>query len=39
MVKNKAQEFCLGYDVVMKLCNDVSGKNHVYCDNLFTSVW
>ena len=29
----------LGYDVVMKLCKDISGKNHhVYCDNLFTSV-
>ena len=32
-------EFGLGYDVVMKLCKDISGKyHHVYCDNLFTSV-
>ena len=32
-------EFSLGYDVVMKLCKNVSGKNHhVYCDNLFTAV-
>ena len=32
-------EFGLGYDVVMKPCKDISGKNHhVYCDNLFTSV-
>ena len=32
-------EFGLEYDVVMKLCKDISGKNHhVHCDNLFTSV-
>ena len=29
----------LVYDVVMKLCKNISGKyHHVYCDNLFTSV-
>ena len=29
----------LGYDVVMKLCEQIRGKNHhVYFDNLFTSV-
>ena len=29
----------LGYDVVMKLCQDLVGKkHHVYFDNLFTSV-
>ena len=29
----------LGYDVVMKLCEQITGKNHhVYFDNLFTSV-
>ena len=32
-------EFHLGYDAVMKLCKDISGKyHHVYCDNLFTSI-
>ena len=32
-------EFGLGYDVVVLLCKDISGKNHyVYCGNLFTSV-
>ena len=35
----KTLEFCLGYDVVMKLCKDIAGKyHHIYCDNLFTSV-
>ena len=35
----KNTEFGLRYDVVMKLCKDISGKNyHVYSDNLFTSV-
>ena len=34
----KLFEFGLGYDLVMKLCKDISGKNYVYCDNLFTSV-
>ena len=30
---------CLGYDVVMKLCQDLVGeKYHVYFDNLFSSV-
>ena len=39
LVNRKTLEFGLGYDVVMKLCKDISGKNHhVYCDNLFTSV-
>ena len=29
----------LGYDVVMKLCEQINGKyHHVYFDNLFTSV-
>ena len=29
----------LGYDVVMRLCEQITGKNyHVYFDNLFTSV-
>ena len=29
----------LGYDVVMKLCRNIFGKNHhIYCDNLFTSI-
>ena len=37
--QQKNSEFGLGYDVVMKLCKDISGKyHHVYCDNLFTSV-
>ena len=31
-------EFSCGYDVVMKLCKDVSGKITVYCDSLLTSV-
>ena len=32
-------EFSFGYDVVIKLCKDISGKyHHVYCDNLFTSI-
>ena len=39
MVDRKTLEFGLGYDVVMKLCKDISGKYHcIYCDNLFTSV-
>ena len=34
----KTLSFGLGYDVVMKLYKDISGKNHyVYCDKLFTS--
>ena len=37
--QQKKSEFGLGYDVVMKLCKDISGKkHHVYCDNPFTSV-
>ena len=36
---NRKTQFDLGYDVVMKLCKDISEKyHHVYCDNLFTSV-
>ena len=32
-------EYGLGYDVVMKLCQEITGKyHHVYFDNLFTSV-
>ena len=32
-------EYGLGYDVVMKLCQEITGKyHHVYLDNLFTSV-
>ena len=32
-------EFGLGYDLVMKLCKNIAGKNHhVCCDNLFTLV-
>ena len=39
MVDRKTVEFGLRYDVVIKLCKDISGKYlHVYCDNLFTSV-
>ena len=35
----KLFEFGLGYNVVMKLCKDISGKyHHIYCGNLFTSV-
>ena len=38
-VNRKTLEFGLGYDVVMKLCKDISAKYHlVYCDNPFTSV-
>ena len=34
---SKTLELGLGYDVVIKLCKDISGKNkHVYCNNLFT---
>ena len=37
--QEKKPEFGLGYDVVLKLCKDLSGKyHHFYCDNLFTSV-
>ena len=37
--QQKNSEFGLGYDVVMNLCKDLSGKyHHVYCDYLFTSV-
>ena len=29
----------LAYDVVMKLCQHIAGKNHhLYCDNYFTSI-
>ena len=39
LINSKTLEFGLGYDVVMNLCKDIFGKNqHVYCDNLFTSV-
>ena len=37
--QQKNSEFGLGYDVVMKLCKDISGKyHHNYRDNLFTPV-
>ena len=37
--QQKNSKFSLGYDLVMKLCKDISGEyHHVYCDNLFTSV-
>ena len=37
--QQKNSKFGLGYDEVMKLCKDISGKNnYVYCNNLFTSV-
>ena len=37
--QQKSSEFGLGYDVVMKLCKDISGRNHhICCDNLFISV-
>ena len=36
--QQKNSELDLGYDVVMKLCKDISGKyHHICCDNLFTS--
>ena len=39
LVNRNSFEFGLGYDVVKKLCKDISGKNHhVYCDNQFTSL-
>ena len=39
LVNRKTPKFGLGYDVMMRLCWDISGKNgQVYCDNLFTSV-
>ena len=39
LVDRKKSKFGLRYDVVMKLCKDISDKyHHVYCDKLFTSV-
>ena len=39
LVDSKSLEFGLGYDVVMSVCKEISGKNHhVYCANLFASV-
>ena len=37
--RRQNSEYGLGYDVVMKLCQEITGKyHHVYFDNLFTSV-
>ena len=39
VVQQQNSLFGLGYNVVMMLCKDISGKNHhAYCNNLFTSV-
>ena len=36
---DRKTEFGLEYDVVVELCNNISGISHdVYCENLFTSV-
>ena len=37
--RGEPSRFGVAGDVVLRLCHDLSGKNHkVYCDNLFTSV-